>query len=432
MLKFDYLQETNSSKSVSKVSEGGQDTISSGKSMICYDEVASPVNPEPQIEPPKLPPRTSSTVSSKKSDTASRKMESLVQESLQPMTHSEIDFKIAKESTKSSSSSQASSGLNVIQYVKREKVAHLLWIEKEIDHLKKLKNLLTTAKNESQIYENLTGRTQSRSNSSNWGSHSNFNNNRSRLQTPNDEAEGESIVDSMEKRKNEFVKHYESSRRSRMESREQPFYTKPYSLYPKKSPTVDKPSSSDDFLSSGSVSIPIVTMTNTTTHQYDLKSTAARQTQTSDSILRTHPFLANKETKTQIVHKMKADKQMQTKPQAIAYNLTFMGDEEMSKELEKKPTAVPKKDEIEDSFDCRTLKEHLTEKRPQVWGRMDERNRCIQELRRLRTQRNATRMKLLLLTSEEVLKDRLEKMPPPPLCKFPCLFLSGLFEHVQF
>lgn len=323
-----------------------QDTLSSGKSMICYDEVAS-AKPSPSS-------------SKDSSEAASKKIENLVQESLQPMTNSEIDFQLAKESRNSSS-------LEVVQYVKKEKLAQLLWIEKEIKHLTELKKLLV----DSKIYENLN---------------SNSLKNRSRLQTP------ESIANSMEQRKDDFVKHYAESQKAVA----QPIYTKPYSLYPakekKSSPNTD---STDEFISSGSCSIPVVTLTNTTTQPYELKSAAAA-TQTTNSLRRS-----------QSIVKMKADKQMQTKPQSLAYSLSFTGP----------PQPKSKEQQVEelDDHDFRTLREHLSEKRPRVWGQMDERNRCIKELRRLRALRNEARKKLLLLTSEEMLRERMNRLPPPPL-----------------
>ncbi|XP_035779001.1 uncharacterized protein LOC118459580 [Anopheles albimanus] len=264
------------------------------------------------------------------------------------------------------------------------------------------------------------------------------------------------------------------------------------------------------FISSDSISIPVVTtLTNTTTtHHYDIKSRrptppvmpAGRTagTQTTDSILRTKPIYgeqrptaqkANKPAsmaaaavqvssfgmdvpvdegnccrRTRECHCMcrrgheaprktelidgtagRQDKQAQTKPSSIAYVITFEG----GAHSERRPSATSARAKTERtasqltvsssptvsasesdeggengkdnvSEKMLTLREQFSRSCPTTLTRIEERRRCIGELNKLRSKRNAQRQRLLLLTSDDSLRrakvsEGKSKLPPPPL-----------------
>ncbi|XP_058467596.1 uncharacterized protein LOC131440362 [Malaya genurostris] len=339
-----------------------------------------------------------------------------------------------------------------------------------------------------------------------WNSHYHMKQiiqNRSKLETPTSD---ESIAAFIKTRKDKFIENYERHRRQMFEDQHH-VYTKPYSGRESKQDLCarqdDKYSvrkmikpigkrnflSSDVFISSDSMSIPAAnTLTNTTTHQYDIKSTGSSSdnmdsakpvaTQTTGSILRTKPIFETKpgqstasvqvpsaagcqcacncpcrqknfipplSNRTEIVNdpQTKHDKQQQTKPNSIAYVITFHGDKnkrnstrsasekdrvyrdkssetsETSGSLTRSlpsETTEPRNGEQRNAL---TLKEQFERNRPGTLSKLKERQKCVNELNKLRLERNKQRKKLLLLTSDDSLKRSgvKKRLPPPPLAQ---------------
>ncbi|KAJ6635945.1 Alstrom syndrome protein 1 like a [Pseudolycoriella hygida] len=301
--------------------------------------------------------------------------ENSIQDWLKPITNSEVEHERKKSKeiievneskseqppTKGSIHTVGSLGSqssecdsNILKFVEKQRQSQLEWIDKEICHLKNLKEYLKkkreadimkdiidlqtnrkdshsadSAKESDVIYENVCtsetteGKThkkldereaslsnfqESKNGTSNasssieWDSHINmkqFVRNRKKLQTPNDD-----IVSYAHAKEQEFIGKYEGIR-------SRPIYTKPYSSehsdhYSEPHDNVRKASSkkntnhaytsitgSDGFLSSNSVSIAVANSTsNTTTHQYDTRASVAIQT--SGSLTRTAPIFKTK------------------------------------------------------------------------------------------------------------------------------------------
>uniref|UniRef100_A0A1Q3FWG7 Putative wrky transcription factor protein 1 isoform x1 n=1 Tax=Culex tarsalis TaxID=7177 RepID=A0A1Q3FWG7_CULTA len=339
-----------------------------------------------------------------------------------------------------------------------------------------------------------------------WNSHYHLKKmiqNRSKLETPTSD---ESIATFIKTRKDKFIEKYERHRKRSMFDDQQHLYTKPYSGRQSKQdhysrldekysvrklakPPMDRINlpSSDVFISSDSMSIPAAnTLTNTTTHQYDIKSTRSSPeslvtngkvagTQTTSSILRTKPIFESKpKTSTAVqvpsavgchcacdcpcrhrnqqltepvrapkhteiidgTHR-KQDKQQQTKPNSIAYVITFQG----GPNGKRRSAADPEKEQVyrtsstdtssssktnavddlqdEDQFELLPLKEQFRRARPSTLSRLKERQKCVNELHKLRSERNKQRKKLLLLTSDDSLRrcDVKQRLPPPPLAQ---------------
>lgn len=429
-------------------------------------------------------------------------------DALKPMTHSELDYENRKasnssdhESTKRLDVNLNINASNMILDPKEKKkealvtknnVAQLLWIETEIQRLFDLKKKLhlgesrddgrressnaSTSNVSQKTYENIDLKIHNKKNviqykssggkSSEWNSHNiALKSDRSKLLTPNPE---NNLAEIVQKRKEEFAELYEK-KRGKLYDGTAPIYTRPYSTgndgysnfkhivishgeY-KNSKEKQSSLSSCDFLSSRSISVPIGnTVTNTTTHQYDMKSDKSSKyeankqkivaTQTTDSLKRTIPIFENKisvssQQKTQMIHPTTLNKQLQTKPEPLAYVLTFNQQKKTIENIhlqkakhddtKKKPKRSTNNQIVydENDFDFRTLTEHLNEKRPETWRKMDQRNHCIKELRRLRELRNEQRKKLILLTSEKSLRERMKKLPPSPLSKkiTTCLYM---------
>lgn len=318
-----------------------------------------------------------------------------------------------------------------------------------------------------------------------WNSHYHLKKmiqNRSKLETPTSD---ESIATFIKARKDKFIENYERHRKRSMLDDQQHLYTKPYSGRQSKQDhysrldekysvrKLAKPPSSDVFISSDSMSIPAAnTLTNTTTHQYDIKSTRSSPeslptnakpagTQTTSSILRTKPiFESQPKTSTAVqvpsaagchcacdcpcrhrnqqqqpptkhteivdgTHR-KQDKQQQTKPSSIAYVITFQGGDT------KRQHRDPEKDQVyrtsstdtssktnddPEQLELLPLKEQFRRARPSTLSRLKERQKCVNELHKLRSERNKQRKKLLLLTSDDSLRrcDVKQRLPPPPL-----------------
>lgn len=265
-----------------------------------------------------------------------------------------------------------------------------------------------------------------------WNSHINMQQivrNRTKLQTPN-----EDIASYAHAKQKEFIGKYESIRA-------RPIYTQPYSSdhseghysEPRDRKTSSKKTTndaytsitgSDVFLSSDSVSIPVANSTsNTTTHQYDTRASVGIQT--TSSLTRTAPIFnakvcschcttncncANARRPTIRVKTQTNDKQLQVRPKAISYDLTFNGKkggnesinqhkdnrlrlENLSDRSELSSTTSSKdsKKNTEKNFignfgGCAklSLQDHLKSARPDFVSQADERRQCLIELQILR------------------------------------------------
>uniref|UniRef100_A0A182VYQ2 ALMS_motif domain-containing protein n=1 Tax=Anopheles minimus TaxID=112268 RepID=A0A182VYQ2_9DIPT len=275
------------------------------------------------------------------------------------------------------------------------------------------------------VHEPMSANSSSKDSSSAWNSHYHMAKvikNRSKLETPTSTPSDVSIPTFVKQKKDKFVENYDQVRTRRVFEEQNHIYTRPYSSgghrsadrrhhqhekenhafrkdryalnkLPKATATDCRAISSSnntipspEFISSDSISIPVVTtLTNTTTtHHYDIKSrmpspTAAKGrtagTQTTDSILRTKPIFGEAKQKptsvttsvqvpssvgrtiaterlttvecscscsqrgqqkrldheqdvprrTEIINGGRQDKQAQTKPSSIAYVITFAG-----------------------------------------------------------------------------------------------------------
>ncbi|XP_058060302.1 uncharacterized protein LOC131210985 [Anopheles bellator] len=393
------------------------------------------------------------------------------------------------------------------------------------------------------VSEGLDGR--SSKDSSAWNSHyhmAKLIKTRSKLETPTSPSDV-SIPTFIKQKKEQFIENYDQVRQRRAFEDQNHIYTRPYSGQRsemhrhqqqkencalgrskhgiKKMPSAQKnrrtvelssnnsvPSPMIDegaaFISSDSISIPVVTtLTNTTTtHHYDIKSRRSTPvlsgrtagTQTTDSIRRTKPIFgeqrSRKEKSTSTVagpglHAVAAvetydeekddfrrpvechclcgcmgrsadhgvprrtqlidgtagrqDKQAQTKPSSIAYIITFEGGAKRPPEsrrdnpkFSERPVSVAStastiesetaengKDNVSEKM--LTLREQFCRSCPAALTRIEERRRCIGELNKLRSKRNAQRQRLLLLTSDDSLRRAnvapagKGKLPPPPL-----------------
>ncbi|XP_039437161.1 centrosome-associated protein Alms1a-like [Culex pipiens pallens] len=333
-----------------------------------------------------------------------------------------------------------------------------------------------------------------------WNSHYHLKKmiqNRSKLETPTSD---ESIATFIKARKDKFIENYERHRKRSMLDDQQHLYTKPYSGRQSKQDhysrldekysvrKLAKSPSIDVFISSDSMSIPAAnTLTNTTTHQYDIKSTRSSPeslttnakpagTQTTSSILRTKPiFESQPKTSTAVqvpsaagchcacdcpcrhrqqqpqptkhteivdgTHR-KQDKQQQTKPSSIAYVITFQGGDT------KRQLRDPEKDQVyrtsstdtssktnddPDQLELLPLKEQFRRARPSTLSRLKERQKCVNELHKLRSERNKQRKKLLLLTSDDSLRrcDVKQRLPPPPLAQTRIFSSKAIRENTR-
>jgi hypothetical protein len=490
--------------------------------------------------PPSKNDSQDNSKNSNRSRSSSESRKKALQDFLKPMTHSEFDYqnqkkleRMRKEKERKKLESQSQkTGSQLVEFLKEEKKSQLNWIEREIDHLNNLRDLLakngdvssknTTMKSsvlestgksefeksgnstkEKRLYENLGGSkkkevvqekleksspalSSSKNSTTNheetstkdsslekkpgpkekhfrdWDSHTNMKKimkNRSKLETPTSERDDESLASFINKRKDIFIEKYER-RQEKVYSKEdeEDLYTKPYNsqdeagnghysepneqrppviqrrvisqyLEQKNTPPLNGSTSlnsSEIFISSDSISIPIVNSNSQSTNSYnnrEKKSIHRRiiGTQTTDSISKTKPIFENKieascETlsHTKLIDQTKNHKQMQTHPKSIKYTLTFERKARSSEihkfsSLPQKFTSVlTEKNSKEilnrmnsNSLDNRSSGEKqevleqvaeaeenlgkcLNQKRPDVWRKFEERRQCIRELRRLR------------------------------------------------
>lgn len=304
--------------------------------------------------------KETSTKDSSKSSSSRKSREEVMKDCLKPMTQSEVQYQnsIDEEPTRGSTSNKSVPKSQLMDYVKREKQAHLKWIEKEIEHLRNLRDLLK--RNETPIemeencpiYANLSSllekakakKAELSEKSSErmpppppppvpsttiWNSHANVrktSKTRSKLGTPelNAPSHEESLASFIENKNRKFLEKYENHQKLYEEVN---VYTRPYSERNKKrsdDARVIKPKSSSRrtlmtatkdvqtstslasssvFESSDSISVPVNTNTKTsTTHQSEVFASKERKS-TSDA-----------KTKQKIAETQTTDSICRTKP----------------------------------------------------------------------------------------------------------------------
>lgn len=315
------------------------------------------------------------SVRSEASKSSGKSRDDVLKDCFKPMTKSEIDYQQSiDEPTKGSTNSKSVPKSQLMDYVKREKESHLKWLEKEIEHLRNLRDLLKrndtpiSMDENCPIYANLSSLLKEKEKLSEklplplpppWKSHGNSkksSKSRSKLETPELPVHEESLASFIDNKNRKFVEKYGKSRKQYEDTN---VYTRPYSANPRKVSEVVKPrkiqatkdvqtstsiASSSVFESSDSISVPINTNTKTSTTLYQPenfigKTKKTRQkiaeTQTTDSICRTNPIFESKTrlndakfgtsstTVTQRINRIMNDKQQQTHPPSIKYTLTF-------------------------------------------------------------------------------------------------------------
>jgi hypothetical protein len=290
---------------------------------------------------------------SSKSSSSRKTRDEAMRDCLKPMTQSELNYQnsIEEEPTRGTISNKSIPKSQLMDYVKREKQSHLKWIEKEIEHLRNLRDLLKRNETPIELEENcpiyanlsslLEKEKQKEAELSEkmppppppppaaapsvnvWNSHANArksSKSRSKLETPeaNEVSHDESLASFIDSKNRKFLEKYEKHQKHYEEVN---VYTRPYSERNKKRSEVDvKPksgsrmmlttatkdvqtstslASSSVFESSDSISVPINTNTKTsTTHQSEVFASKKRrdkrskiaETQTTDSICRTKPI----------------------------------------------------------------------------------------------------------------------------------------------
>lgn len=318
------------------------------------------------------PRSNSSAVQSEKDEKPDRppykNREKVLRDCLQPMTKSEMSHQNSQneDSSKGTLSIQSIPKSQLVDFAKREKHSQLKWIEKEIEHLNSLRDLLkrneTPIPFENPIYENTKKKEKPLPevppvDTNVWNSHANMKKvkNRSKLELP--KGESESLASFIDTRNKSFLEKY-NKQQKQLQDEEANAYTQPYSSGSRKNPPLKatRKSSKDAqtstslassvFESSDSMSEPVNSNSKTTTTHYEAEAFSSENrarrrkqkvaiTQTTDSICRTKPIYEvrndNNEvcgtisttTITRRVKKLQNDKQMQTKPPSVKYTLTF-------------------------------------------------------------------------------------------------------------
>ncbi|XP_055315267.1 formin-J-like [Sitodiplosis mosellana] len=342
-----------------------------------------------------------------------------------------------------------------------------------------------------------------------WDSHWNMQQlvkNRTKLKTPNSdesiEAYAETCRAKFDRKCSETKSEYGKRIMSKTRFRDQPIYTKPYSsdtysdiqnvkqsngdrVNGKQSDAYTSMTGSDGFLSPNSISIGSIgaaanSASNTTTHQYDTKISVGLQT--TDTLERmpiiqlkkpiNEPKLEEPEAQerpTICVNKLTINKQLQVRPEALAYIITFEDDKDQndkSNELQgqergnqlyanakkinsisshvnsssssgdsngesKRSGAKKQKSRFRgqtssnsspiESLDNLTLQECLQARRPDFYANAEQRRKCLFQMHNLRQQRNEQRKKLFAMnvcTNAKTLNRNMKRLlPPPPLAQ---------------
>ena len=306
-------------------------TLSSGIYPLSNSSRASSAVP---VKPAKETSQKESKESSSKSSGKSR--EDVLKDCFKPMTQSEVVYQhsVEEEPTKGSSSNKPVPNDQLINYVKREKQVHLKWIEKEIEHLRNLRDLLKrnetpiSMDENTPIYANLSSLLLSKKDkepeivekaselmpppsapgTNVWNSHSNMkkvNKGRSKLDTPEDSTPSheESLASFIDNKNRKFIEKYEKHQKAYEDTN---VYTRPYSGN-RKLPDVPRVSkqksgskkiqatttkdvqtstslaSSSVFESSDSISVPVNTNTKSSTTHYQSEMLAAKEKKSSSS-----------------------------------------------------------------------------------------------------------------------------------------------------
>lgn len=291
----------------------------------------------------------------------SKRTEEAVKKCFEPSTISEVNYKSqSRENSVNSARSQKETSKNLMEFMKREKTSHLKWIEKEIEHLKNLRELLY--KNDSlsdstnnPIYENLGSLIRSKTEilvpkappppdppiyvSTKWNSHANnrktHKTTRGKLQTPKESPDG-NIADLIYDRNKKLVEKYQEIHKVYEEIN---VHTRSKSapITKKRSESKKK---SQDVQTSTSIASSSVFDTKSTNHSRDRKKMSMNthmnnvETQTSDTIYRTKPIFETKEMHESDYYEFPAkgtvkrvqsrnDKRMQARPPSIKYTLSF-------------------------------------------------------------------------------------------------------------
>jgi len=321
----------------------------------------------------------------KEKSSRSKSREEALKDCLAPMTKSEYSHQNSQSNESSNKESFDTNSIpksQLMDFVKREKQSQLKWIEKEIEHLNNLRDLLK--RNETSlslsencpIYENLSSiKTKEKSLRSEpekkatdtnfWNSHANMKKikNRSKMELPKSDlnlSRAESLASFIDTRNRKFLEKYSQHQKNMDE--ESNAYTQPKS-HNSKDPQVKSKStrrtqmtankdvqtstslaSSSVFESSELSNVPSSSANSnikSTTHYHASRADSSKEhkqkvavTQTTDSICRTRPIYEVRDkhdgkfgtastTVTQRVQKLQNDKQLQTKPPSVKYTLTF-------------------------------------------------------------------------------------------------------------
>lgn len=299
-----------------------------------------------------------SSVSESSSKSSCKNRDEVLKDCLKPMTQSEVNYQHLDDPANRLRSNKSFPKDQLMDYVKREKQSHLKWIEKEIEHLRNLRDLLK--RNETPIlidengpvYANLSSLLLNEKpmesepkkaaelmpppsvpRTTVWNSHANtkkVSKHRSKIDTPepnNALSHDESLASFIDSKSRKFMEKYEKHHKVYEDVN---VYTRPYSgsrklpemsrvvksrLSSKKTqPSVSKDvqtstslASSSVFETSDSISVPVNSNTKTSTTHYrsdmlaDKKSESVEkiklkiaETQTTDSICRTRPIFEAK------------------------------------------------------------------------------------------------------------------------------------------
>ncbi|XP_031618618.1 uncharacterized protein LOC116337832 [Contarinia nasturtii] len=344
-----------------------------------------------------------------------------------------------------------------------------------------------------------------------WDSHLNMQlaKNRTKLKTPNSDEESiEQGIEAYAKAcRAKFDRKYAQTQVERTKklmsnknTQDQPIYTKPYSsdsysdiqniqrmnknrMKAKQNDAYTSVSGSDGFLSPNSISIGVAanSTSNTTTHQYDSKISIGLQT---TNTLKRMPIIQLKkavdeptenepesqEQPTVRVKKLMMNKQLQVRPEALAYVIIFQENQnddhnantkatngkECGNQLYANTNKMQSTNRNSDSSDLKTatnnqrsvgqeqttrfrgqnssndssivsaddnltLQEYLQTRRPDFYANAEQRRKCLNDLHNLRQQRNEQRKKLFatnICTNAKTLNRNMKRLlPPPPLAQ---------------
>lgn len=320
-----------------------------------------------------------------------------------------------QEEKQSTSTSEVLQAVNKSRQMSSDekKVSQLLWIEKEIQHLKHLKQMILFSEKEKQmlltdepiqvkIYENMSEcDTRNREVVSVTEHEQYFNNNGQKLKM-----QASLVKKKHRKETNEkgFIKSDNEPVKSKVHHHN--YETKSISSANKNhsKTEIDFSKSSDTFASSGSISLPLGDTITNTTKEHDLQlfgliqeshKHCTVQTQTSNSAKLTNPIyesLPQVNSTTKMIDMPKINKNQQTNPSGMAYVFALKEKKGYRDSKEDKINKEDKKTILngnlrainDDVYVMQSLEDYFSEKNPRIWNRIDQRNQCIKELRNLR------------------------------------------------